>query len=140
LAKYDYIKLAKKSRLTEKELNALKNALNNNKDYKLILKAFYQNKRIYDAEGINLDKEQIAKGGKYLYNLGFSPKGKERKNSPYGYREMYIVDNLKTIKLLDFYDAGNRSFSFYVPYYQAIGKDGTSMDYFVSGGKINIYG
>ena len=140
MAKYDYFKIAKKSSLTEKELNALKNAINNNSQGREILKAFHQNKRIYDGTGITLSKDQIAKGGKYLYNLGFTPKGAERKSTPYGYREMYIVDNLKTIRLIDFYDAGSYRYSFYVPYYTAIGKDGTSMDYFVSGGKIHIYG
>ena len=136
MAKYDYTKLAKKKKLTEKELNALKNHMNKI-DFKEANKV---NELVAKKDGTKLDASQIAKGKKYLYNLGFTPKGVERKNSTYGYREDYIVKNLKTIELLQFHDAGNRNFSFYVPYYYAVGKDGTSMEYFVSGGKINIWG
>jgi ribosomal protein L32E len=136
MAKYDYKKLAKKKKFTEKELNALKNHMNK-LDYS---QAGELNNLVADKYGTKLDKTQVAKGKKYLYNLGFTSKGVARKNNPYGYREEYIVKNLKTIELLQFHDAGNRNFSFYVPYYEAIGKDGTSMEYFVSGGKINIWG
>jgi hypothetical protein len=135
MAKYDYKKLAKQKKYSEKELNALKNYMNKNPE-----EANSLNNLVANKEGTKLDKTQIAKGFKYLYNLGFTPKGAERKNSPYGYREEYIVKNPKSIELLQFHDAGNRNFSFYVPYYEAIGKDGTSMEYFVSGGKINIWG
>tara|TARA_R100001086_G_scaffold33095_1_gene15026 strand:+ start:246 stop:656 length:411 start_codon:yes stop_codon:yes gene_type:complete len=136
MAKYDYTKLAKQKKYSEKELNALKNHMNK-LDFKDANKL---NSLVADKNGTKLDKSQVQKGFKYLYNLGFTPKGVERKNSPYGYREEYIVKNPKTIELLQFHDAGNRNFSFYVPYYEAIGKDGTSMEYFVSGGKINIWG
>ena len=135
MAKYDYTKLAKKKKLTEKEMNALKNYMN---------KVGYPeagklNSLVADKQGTKIDASQVAKGKKYLYNLGFTPKGVERKNSPYGYREDYIVQNLKTIELLQFHNAGNMN-PFFVPYYEAIGKDGTSMEYFVYGGKINIWG
>ena len=136
MAKYDYKKLAKKKKFTEKELNALKNYMNNVGS----AEANKLNTLVADKYGTKLDKSQVAKGFKYLYNLGFTPKGKERSNSPYGYREEYIVKNPKTIELLQFHNAGNRYVDFYVPYYEAIGKDGTSMEYFVSGGKINIWG
>lgn len=135
MAKYDYKKLAKQKKYSEKELNALKNYMNKNPK-----EANSLNNLVADKEGTKLDKTQVAKGFKYLYNLGFTPKGVERRNSPYGYREEYIVKNPKTIELKQFHDAGNRNYSFYVPYYEAIGKDGTSMEYFVSGGKINIWG
>ena len=135
MAKYDYKKLAKQKKYSEKELNALKNHMNANPVVGSALNNFVANK-----EGTKLDKTQVAKGFKYLYNLGYTPKGVERKNNPYGYREEYIVKNLKTIELLQFHNAGNRYVDFFVPYYEAIGKDGTSMEYFVSGGKINIWG
>tara|TARA_R100000664_G_C2758728_1_gene147890 strand:- start:1850 stop:2260 length:411 start_codon:yes stop_codon:yes gene_type:complete len=136
MAKYDYTKLAKQKKLSEKELNALKNYMTKVGSPE----ANKLNNLVADKYGTKLDKSQVSKGFKYLYNLGFTPKGKERSNSPFGYREEYIVKNPKTIELLQFHDAGNRNFSFYVPYYEAIGKDGTSMEYFVSGGKINIWG
>jgi len=144
MAKYNYIKLAKKTKLTEREMNALKNALNNSPQSQRIWSSFLSNKRVYDGEGITLSKDQVQKGSKYLYNIGFTPKGKERSNSPYGYREEEIVNrggkgknSIKTIRLLSFH---NPRGNFYVPYYQAIGKNGGTMDYFVWGGKLNIYG
>lgn len=135
MAKYDYKKLAKQKKYSEKELNALKNYMNKNPK-----EANSLNNLVANKDGTKLDKTQVAKGFKYLYNLGFTPKGVERKNNPYGYREEYIVKNPKSIELLQFHNAGNRYVDFYVPYYEAIGKDGTSMEYFVSGGKINIWG
>tara|TARA_R100000231_G_scaffold33800_2_gene29711 strand:+ start:1703 stop:2113 length:411 start_codon:yes stop_codon:yes gene_type:complete len=136
MAKYDYTKLAKQKKYSEKELNALKNHMNRIDSSE----AIKLNSLVANKQGTKLDQTQVKKGFKYLYNLGFTPKGVERKNSPFGYREEYIVKNPKTIELLQYHDAGNRNFSFYVPYYEAIGKDGTSMEYFVSGGKINIWG
>ena len=141
MAKYDYIKLSKRTKLSEKELNALKNWLNNKAsrtERNEVLENLYETSSTMGA--IALTSDQVAKGKKYLYNLGFTPKGSERKNSPYGMRENYIVNNLKDIGLLGFYDAGNMFTKFYVPLYQAEGKDGSSMDYYVAGGKINIIG
>ena len=136
MSKYDYKKLAKQKKLSEKELNALKNHMN-----KLDLKeANKLNDFMYAKEGTKLDKTQVAKGFKYLYNLGFTPNGKDRSNSPYGYREEYIVKNPKTIEVLSFHNDTRGRFNNFVPYYEAIGKDGTSMEYFYSGGKINIWG
>ena len=136
MAKYVYKKLAKQKKLSEKELNALKNHMN-----KLDLKeANKLNDFMYAKEGTKLDKTQVAKGFKFLYNLGFTPKGKERSNSPYGYREEYIVKNPKTIELRQFHNDSRGRYFNYVPYYEAIGKDGTSMEYFWDGRKINIWG
>ncbi len=136
MGKYDYKKLSKKKSLTEKELNALKNHLNrisSSEAYDLM-------ENTYDSDGVKLSSAQVQKGRKWLYNLGFTPTGKERKNSPFGYREEYIVKNFKSLELLYWHDAGSFFSSFYVPVYQAIGKDGTTMDYYVSGGKIQIIG
>ena len=138
--KYDYSKLAKKKKLTEKELNALKNFINKGgSDAKKVKEMFNENPLIEDAEGISLDAAQIAKGKKYLYNLGFTPKGKEKSNSPFRNRENNIVKNLEDIVLIGFFDTGNRNFSFNVPVFEAYG-GGSSMEYYVSGGKINIIG
>ena len=139
MAKYDYMKLAKKDKLSEKELNALKNYINNGERGKMVLNEFWNN---IDSTGdmVELTLDQQKKGAKYLYNLGFTPKGAERKNSPYGMREEYIVKNIDSIYLQGFHNAGSFFSSFYVPIYSAIGKDGSSMEYYVAGGKINIIG
>lgn len=94
---------------------------------------------IWDNE-IELSKDQTEKGLKYLRNLWKSPTGKVRSNSPFGYREEAIIgDSKATMYLRGFYDAGNASHKFWVPLYQVAG-DNTSMEYYVSGGKIHIVG
>ena len=142
MSKYNYIELSQAKKMTEKELNAFKNNLNQveGAERKLLLNSFWANPLIEEREGIKLDEAQNSKGKKYLYNLGYTPKGAERKNSPYGYREQDVVKDLKEIRLIGFYDGGNFFRSFYVPLYEAISKDGTTFEYAVYGGKINILG
>jgi len=94
---------------------------------------------IWDNE-IELSADQSKKGLKWLKNLWKSPTGKVRSNSPFGYREEAIIADPKaTMYLKGFYDAGNASHSFWVPLYE-VGGDNTTMEYYVSGGKINIVG
>lgn len=143
MAKYNYITLSQKKVWTEKELKAYFKFLNNSEDEdlkKAVSKSFNYNPLIYDAEGIRLDNTQVNKGVKYLYNLAYTPKGKERKNSPYGYSEMESVKHIITIKLLGSYDAGNFFRSYYVPLYKVITDGERDFDYYVWGGKINIVG
>ena len=139
---YDYIKLAKAKTWNEKELNAFKNHINTGTEAsKKALKAFHSNSVIDNATGIKLDPALSAKGFKYLKNLGFTPTGKVRSNSPLGARESWIVLNPKNITLIGFYQPGRNSFK--VAQYQAYGgKRGemAAMDYYVSGGKISIVG
>jgi hypothetical protein len=139
---YDYLKLAKAKTWNEKELNAFKNKINSSTEAsKTLLKALNTNSAIYNATGIKLDAAQTAKGFKYLKNLGFTPTGKVRSNSPLRERESWIVLNPKSIVLLGFYQPGRSNFV--VPLYEAYGgKKGEmrSMEYYVSGGKISIVG
>jgi hypothetical protein len=143
MAKYDYMKMARKKSWTEKELMAFKKFISqDNQAAKDALEEFQNNELIYDGEGIGLSQDQVKKGFKYLYNLGFTPTGKERSNSPFGYREEYIVKNPVSIEIIDFYRPSFFS-DFRVPLYQATGGkkgDMSSMDYYVSGGQINIIG
>ncbi len=139
--KYDYKKLAKAKSLTENELNALLRYLNNKDVDGEVYNLFRKNKLIDDYTGIKLSKEQSNKGFKWLYNLGFTPKGAERKNSPFGNREEYIVKNPKEIRLIGVYNTAKWQFgSYFVPMYKAIGKDGTNMEYYMSLGDIAIIG
>ena len=64
MAKYDYKKLAKQKKYSEKELNALKNHMNANPVVGSALNNFVANK-----EGTKLDKTQVAKGFKYLVQV-----------------------------------------------------------------------
>lgn len=92
----------------------------------------------WDGE-IELTQDQVAKGKKYLLNLYKSPTGKERSNNPFGYREQVILEQMTGITLRGFHDAGNFFRSFYVPLYK-VDSPNNSMEYYVSGGKINIIG
>lgn len=85
---------------------------------------------------IEVTDEQSEKGFKWLYNLYKTPKGKERKNNPFGYREMDILDNYngERFTFVGFYDAGNRFNSYYIPIYELNG-----MEYYYNG-ELNIVG
>lgn len=72
---------------------------------------------------IEVTDEQSEKGFKWLYNLYKTPTGKERKNNPFGCREMDILDNYNGERLtfVGFYNAGNRYYSLHVPIYELNG-------------------
>ena len=90
-------------------------------------------------ENISLCEDQVKKGYNWLKNLWVSPTGKERKNNPFGYREQEILENFETITMRSYYDAGNYYRSFQVPLYEVSG-NGTTFEYYVSGGQIHITG
>lgn len=85
---------------------------------------------------IEVTNEQSEKAFKWLYNLYKTPTGKERKNNPFGYREMDILDNYKgeRFTFVGFYDAGNRFYSYYIPIYELNG-----MEYYYNG-ELHIVG
>jgi len=97
---------------------------------------FEINKQLYDGEGIELTKEQQQKGWDWLKKQHYTPTGKEKEGSPYGYREISIIDNPEEIRLKDFYPVGA---NYYTPVYEACGKD-SCMEYYVQGGQISIIG
>lgn len=85
---------------------------------------------------IEVSDKQSEKGFKWLYNLYKTPTGKERKNNPFGYREMDILDNYNGERLtfVGFYNAVNRYYSLHVPIYELNG-----MVYYYDG-EIHIVG
>lgn len=120
-----------KQRLTENELKLLLRRLNDGKIKVSQLR----------RGGYALTAEQVEKGRKWLMNLWQTPRGVERKNNPFGYREQAVLESFKTIRMLDVYDAaryGQRPY--YIPLFEAIGKAGDSFQYYVWGGEINIVG
>lgn len=86
---------------------------------------------------IDVTPEQSAKGYKWLMNLYKTPTGKERKNNPFGYREMNILDNYKgeRFQFVGFYNDGNRWHDYYTPIYSLCG-----MEYYVNSEGIQIIG
>lgn len=90
-------------------------------------------------ECVKLTEEQDLKGITFLNNLWKTPKGVERKNNPFGYREQAVLESFKYFEFAGTYDAGNRYHSFYVPLYNCNGTEG-SFQYYYAGGQINIIG
>ena len=126
-----------KGYLTEREVLLLKGRLNNHGlDFHDIP---------IPEEGFKLTPEQIEKGRAWLVNKWKTPRGKERKKNPFGYREMNVLENFKDIVLLEFVDRANYAqhqmgLKCYVPYYGVRGTDGSGFDYLVWAGVCEILG
>jgi len=88
---------------------------------------------------IKLTQSQNNKGISFLRNLYQTPKGIERKNNPFGYREISTLHNFENFEFAGVYDTGNKNFSFFVPLYNCIGLNG-NFQYYYSSGQINIIG
>lgn len=119
--------IAERGVITEKEINLLKRRANaGDKEVD----------GLYDIDYLPLTKEQTDKAVKWLRSLHYTPKGKVRANSPFGYREIAIIDSPENeMEFRGFYNAGNRYVSNNVPLYDCDG-----MIYYVLGGEINIIG
>lgn len=85
-----------------------------------------QNKDLFDYTlldteqfgcGIPLTPDQNEKGIKFLRNLAYTPTGKTRKNCPFGYRELNIIDTCTEFTFRGFYDAGRRDHVNLLPLY-----------------------
>lgn len=125
------LEIAGIGKITEKELKLLLKRKNAGEKF--------NDAPIWDGE-VELSKDQTAKGLKWLRNLWKSPTGKERSTNPFGSREEAIIgDTNARMFLRGFYDAGNASHSWWIPLYEVSG-DGTTMEYYVKGGKISIAG
>lgn len=124
-----YAEFRGKRKLNEREVNLLKMRLTHGQ---------IKDPRIPDS-GYELTQDQVEKGRRWLMNLWVTPKGVERKNNPFGDREKAALKSFRTIKLIDFYNAGNRYFSFYVPVYEVISTH-SGFQYVVYGGQIHIIG
>jgi hypothetical protein len=123
--------------ITEKQIHLIGRRLNAKSDLK-------EMQELYDLaieEGVEVTAEQSLKGFNWLMNEYKTPRGIERKNNPFGYREQEALDaGLKAFTYDGHFDAGNAYVSWYAPIYTYIGKDGGSFQYYVGGGKINIIG
>jgi len=126
----DLLKKIKESNLiTESEILLLKRRLN--KGEKIDMDYIWNNE-------IELTPEQNKKGIDFLMNQYISPNGKERKNNPFGYREIEILKNFTGFTFKGFYDAGNYYHSYYLPLYDCNG-DNNSFEYYYNG-EVNIIG
>lgn len=86
---------------------------------------------IYEKQP-RIEPNQSAKGLAWLMDKWKTPRGVERKNNPYGYREQNVLANFSHFTLVDFYDAGNHYRSFFLPVYRVHSKDCGSFDYYAA--------
>lgn len=102
-----------------------------------------QNKDVFDYSlldteqfgyGIPLTPDQNEKGIKFLKNLAYTPTGKTRKNCPFGYRELNIINTSSEFRFKGFYDAGRRDYVSLLPLYEIGG-----MEYYYDG-EVHIVG
>lgn len=90
---------------------------------------------------IQVSFSQAQKGFDWLMNLYKTPANKIRKNNPYGYREMEALDSgLDHFTYDGHIDMGMYSSSWFTPIYTFVGKNGSSFQYYVKGGEIQIIG
>jgi hypothetical protein len=128
-----YIDIIRTGIIQENEIIAMKSLINKNDDARRILFDELQ-------EGeLSLSDEQTAKGYDFLIDQWKTPRGIERKNNPFGYREQNALENFSHFTLSDFYDAGNIHHSYYLPIYNVYTKDGYGFQYYYNG-KVNIIG
>jgi len=96
---------------------------------------------LYDFE-VEVEQEQATKGFAWLWNQYQTPNGKERKNNPFGYREIEVLEEAKIsgakLTFDGFYCVGRYN-DFYVPIYTLFNDKG-SFQYVVYGGEIHIIG
>jgi len=116
--------------ITEKEINLIMRRMNSGQS--VDLSDIWNNP-------VRLTSEQNQKGLAYLLNLWKTPKGVERKNNPFGYREEDALETFEYFEFAGTYDIGNRNFSHHVPLYNVVGKE-TGFQYHMKNGEINIVG
>ena len=88
------------------------------------------------SDYIPLSEEWAEKGLQWLKSL-LKKNGEPKAGQNLGYREIEIVKSAtpSDFTFVCFYDAGNRFYHNYLPVYNVAG-----MEYYVSGGKINVIG
>ena len=88
------------------------------------------------SEYIPLSEEWANKGINWLKSL-LKKNGEPKAGQNLGYREIEIIKTATAsdFKFVCFYDAGNCFYHYYLPVYNVAG-----MEYYVSGGKINVIG
>lgn len=129
-------KIKTEGKISEKDINLIKNRMNNDK---MDAETTELVQWIWDNTP-ELTAEQNERALSFLKNLWKSPRGKERTNNPFGYREQEALEKFKRFDLAGFHDIsryGGRKF--YVPLYDVIGEDGSSFQYYYDG-KVHIVG
>lgn len=129
-----YSAILKSGKATESELISLNSFYNKSKDNQ----RFIDNLMFSECENVELTltNEQNKKGYDFFKSLRFTPTGKERQNSPFGYREERILDNFSHFTFCGFYSERG---TYYIRMYNCYSTDGDCFQYYYNG-KMNIIG
>jgi len=135
-----YYDIAKSGKISESELISLRSFLSSDK-------ATREERNdirgaLADAPGgMKLTKDQQKKGIDWLISQYKTPAGKLKANTPFGYREVHVLENWDEVTLKDLYDSSRFGMNpYYLPLFEVSTKTGDSFEYYVNGGKINIVG
>lgn len=119
--------------IEERQIIDMRSFMNKSKENATFIFSIIQGKQL------SLTPQQSEKGHEFLLSKWQTPRGIERKNNPFGYREQEILKNFDRIELESLYNNGNAYIDNYLPLYEVISKDGSSFEYYYDG-KINIVG
>lgn len=139
-----YADKIKTSTLSESDILALRMALNSRRRTTL---QDSEKRGLIDMiadHAPRVSPEQSEKGRAWLMNQWKTPKGRERKNNPFGYRETYVLENFDHFTFSGLYDVGRNGFAEYLPIYTVHATDSSTFQYVVgcwqSGQGIRIIG
>lgn len=95
------------------------------------------------ADGVGVGEDMTAQALAWLRNLHRTPTGKVRTTSPFGYREVLVLDHARGVRWVDVYHVPNRSNQI-LPVWRVSGvlPEGgvVSFDYYAEGRSISITG
>jgi hypothetical protein len=115
--------------ITEHQIKLLKKL--KNAGYEIDESLFWDNR-------ILVGPDQLVKGYQWLMDKWKTPKGNERENNPFGYREQNVLESIRFITFDEFYQTTPYGVpEHFEPVYTVHGAKG-SFQYYVNHGKINI--
>jgi len=123
-------KIKKSDTISERDILLMKrrmNANNNDTSVREVLDYYTE-----IGENPRLDAEQTKKGYDFLMNLWKSPTGKVRTNNPFSEREQKVLENFSHFEFEGFMNGQ--------PVYIVMAKNGSSFEYYYSGGSMKIIG
>lgn len=148
-----YMEVLKSDTITERDILNLKKILNGwsttsvtDDEKKQLTDRIWAN---YDMDGQKLTAEQNAKGITWLRDQWKTPRGIERKNNPFGYREEEVIADFSHFTFSYFYDDArvyDKVHHNYLPTYTVVAKSGATFEYYMArgtgynGGSVSIIG
>jgi len=124
-----------RSYITEKEINRIRMRMNAGK-------LTYEDVEVLN--NIKITPEQTQKGLNWLINKWKTPKGKERKNNPFGLREQRALKTFKEFRLNSFHNNVNvyqqeMGIKNWIPIWDVVGRD-ANFQYYMEAGMPKIIG